>query len=278
MKKKSSLIFIILTTMLALYAQGSKYLGVRYWYTSEYGFVTVSRDSLVFEDRIEKGILKAGDPFDVFESEKFNYIVLYCDFSDCDFLTLIKKDMNPDFKYSSWQIPYSNSRKKQFETVAVLQGFNVIDATSYITERDKNGKEIKYLPEGHFNVINNPWAVDANSESKIIYMNPAMNRVPGAEYALINDIVFINGFVNPEKMYLYEQNSRAKNIRIMYGNTSFAAVLKDTGNYQIIHLPEPINPNINTVLKVEIIDSYKGTKYTDIVISGILYLNAVAKW
>ena len=64
----------------------------------------------------------------------------------------------------------------------------------------------------------------------------------------------------------------------MYENNSFTVALKDTGNYQIVHLPIPINPDINTVVKVEIIDSYKGTKYTDIVISGILYLNAVEKW
>gem|GEM_PF-2289335 len=277
-KRNYLLIFFVTIITFMLYAQDSEYLGIKYWYTSEYGFVTITQNSLVFEDRVEEGVLKSGYPFDVFESSKFNYIILHCGLEDCNFLTLVKKELNPEFKYSSWQIPYSNSNKKKFETVATLKGFNVINAGSYITEKEKNGNEIKYLPEQDFNVINNPWAITADSKNKIIYMNTAMYRVRGASYAPINDIVFINGFVNSEKPYLYSQNSRAKNVRIMYENNSFTVALKDTGNYQIVHLPIPINPDINTVVKVEIIDSYKGTKYTDIVISGILYLNAVEKW
>ena len=63
-------------------------------------------------------------------------------------------------------------------------------------------------------------------------------------------------------------------IRISYDNSSFDVELQDIGNFQVIHLPQSIDPVSNTNIKIEILSYYPGTKYSDIVISGIYYMDA----
>lgn len=134
-----------------------------------------------------------------------------------------------------------------------------------------------FLPTPWFNINCNPWAISKTDKDSAIYLTDERYCVPGKKYADIDEIVIINGFVNPQKMYLYEENARAKNIRISYNENNFVVTLKDTGNYQSIKLPEKIVRNKGTIIKIEILDSYAGSKYSDIVMSGVLYIDAALK-
>ncbi len=283
--KKMLLVLIFVLLFVNSISSQISYEGIKYSYTDEPGFVTITENEIIFEDRYgkeeliqssEKGVLTKAASFDLFESETERYIILNIATSSADFLTLVKQVDTPNYRYESWGITYSESKSSDYTTIPSLAGFNVLKAESYITEEDSLGNIIQYVPENSniFDVISNPWAVSANSKDKIIIVNSEKWRNPRTKYQTIDTIVFINGFVNPEKPHLFYENARAKTIKISYGDVSFEVELNDTGNYQAVSLPTPINPRSGTEIKVEIIDSYEGTKYSDIVISGMLYIDA----
>ena len=248
------------------------FLGKKYFYTDEYGFVIINKDSMEFENRSINGTFVPSPNFDVFKSENIDYIILSYKNKNADFLTLVKK-LDIKSEYNSWEMTYSENLNNKYSSAAKLVGFNIINANAYLTEKDKNGNNIKFLPKQFFNVVSNPWAVSAKDTNPTILLNCERYRVSEFKYADIEEIVFINGFINPEKQYLYKENARAKNIRIKYDKIDFIATLKDTGNYQSVLLPEKISVDSNTTISIEILDSYSGSKYSDIVISGILYVD-----
>lgn len=166
--------------------------------------------------------------------------------------------------------------KKNDYNASKLVPFRLIKAESCIIEKDKNDNEIRFAPENGdlFYVGSNPWAVKSDNK-KIIYLNTERWRQPNTNYKSINEIVILNGFISPEKEYLYEQNSRAKRVRISYDSTIVESELKDIGNFQVISLPVPIDSKAQNNIKFEILDYYPGSKYTDVVISGMYYMDAI---
>ena len=129
------------------------------------------------------------------------------------------------------------------------------------------------MPAEFFGLTDNPWAVNESSENKKINIGTAMWRNSRINYSPIDEIIVVNGFVYPGKEKLYRENARAKTIRLSYGDVTFDYELKDTGNYQLIKLPKTMQLDEKNDLTIEIIDWYKGTKYNDVVISGIYYVN-----
>ncbi len=256
-----------------------KYLEKKYFYTDEYGSVKISSDLLEFEDGKESGVLIEKKYFTMFLGDKYNYIILDCIVDEIDFLTIVKKDIHSKFEYSGWEMTYNEILNNSEYKAAKLVPFSVIKAVSFITEKGKNGKEIRFLPEEYnfFSLGSNPWAVKKD-DKKVIYLSTERWRHPTTVFYPVSDIVFVNGFVYPDKDYLYEQNSRAKRVRISYNDTSFETELQDTGNFQLVHLPVSIDPKANNNVRIEILDSYPGSKYSDIVISGVYYMDAVVKW
>lgn len=273
---KKILVLLIQLFLNCLLFSENYFLGKRFSFIDEYGYVEVFQDKLVFDDGVEKGKFQSLNNYNVFKSANENYILLNYKNEDAEYLTLIKKVKSKN-KYEAWEIPCSIPLSKKFENTAKLVGFNVKKAESFIVEKYGNGDAVKFLPEKFFNVTGTPWAVKNCDESSTICLTDERYMVPGCEYADIEELILINGFVDPEKPYLYEQNSRAKKIRIEYDNLSFTATLADSGNYQSIKLPQKIKRGSNTSIKITILDSYQGTKYSDIVISGILYVDACLK-
>lgn len=254
---------------------GSLYLGKQFIHTDEYSTVNITENSIKIDDKVESGKLYHESKFDIFRSTSINYIILNCTVLDTYFVYLVKTSPTKKYRYANWEITYGKTLKVGAYNRAKLVPFNVLQADSYITEKDKSGNEIKYVPEKNdlFFVGSNPWAVKAENK-KIIYVDTKRWRHPDEKYLPISEIVFVNGFVNPDKEYLYEQNSRAKRIRISYNKTTFETELKDIGNFQVIHLPASINLNEKNNIKVEVLDYYPGTKYSDVVISGMYYMDA----
>ena len=273
MMKKISIIVMVLIFLLMKINASPKYLGNKYFHTDEYATVCISEDTIEFDDSPKPGKLVLKKEFDCFQSTETNFIILNCTVSETYFLTLIKKNKLTSYPYSCWEMTYVKTMRGASYNRAKLVPFRFIKASSFITEIGKTGGEIQYIPGDCFSLTYNPWAVK-ESEKKEVYISSERWRNSNCKYYPIKDIVFVNGFVFPDKEYLYGQNSRAKMIRISYDNSSFDVELQDIGNFQVIHLPQSIDPVSNTNIKIEILSYYPGTKYSDIVISGIYYMDA----
>lgn len=272
MKKFSILLFLVF--LLANIYAGPAYLGKHYGHVSEPFPVCIYEDNIQFEKRNELGKLEQSNKFDFFKGETINYVILNCFLYGVDFLSLIKQDNTSKYTYGAWEIPLARSDNESWYDGPALQPFSVIKADSYITEKGKDGKEVAFIPEQNklFGLISNPWAVTKDAK-KVIYLGTEEWRHPDYKYVPISEMIFVNGFVHPGKEYLYEQNARAKTIRISYDGTIFDTELKDEGNFQLVHLPSPIDPRAKNSISIEILDSYPGTKYSDIVISGVYYFD-----
>lgn len=276
MKKK---IFVICFMLISFYSfADSKYLNKKFFHTDEYASVCISDNEIDLDDNVELGKLYHKEKYDLFEGINNKYIILETTVSETYFLYLIKKFQNSKFLYSNWEMTYSRTEGNNLYTAAKLVPFKVMTADSFIIEKDKEGNEIRYLPENSnlFSLSSNPWAVKID-DNKSIHVSSERWRNKKFQYIPIDDIVIVNGFVFTDKDYLYEQNSRAKTIRITYNTVSFDTELQDIGNFQVIHLPKAIDPLTNEDIKIEILDYYPGTKYSDIVISGIYYMDAIVK-
>ena len=274
MIKKIFLLFLLFILSIYAYAD-SNYIGNKFWHTDEYVTVCIYEDKIELDDKVEKGKLYHKNGLDIFAGASNKYIVLETKLLKTQFVYLIKADDNSKFVYGDWEMTFSKTEADSQYTAAKLVPFTVTKAESFITEKDKAGNEIRYLPENSnlFSLISNPWAVTKDS-NKIIYINTERWRNPKTKYIPVDDIVIVNGFVFTEKDYLYEQNARAKTIKISYNDISFKTQLQDTGNFQVVHLPKSIDPTADNNIKIEIIDFYPGTKYSDVVISGIYYMDA----
>lgn len=276
---KKNIIYILFIFFISnIFAEN--FLGKKYFHTDEYGSIIVNNNNLVFEDCIEYGKFEHREKYDVFNLKKGHYIILSYENKDAGFITLVKepvKEILLNSKYTSVECTYSMNRSNRISTAAKLVGFKVLHSDSYITEKDKLGNETLFLPTPWFNINSTPWAIAKIDKDSVIYMVDERYCVSGKKYADIEELIIINGFVNPQKMYLYEENARAKNIRVSYNENTFVVTLKDTGNYQSIKLPKKIIRNKGTVIKMEILDSYEGSKYSDVVISGVLYIDAILK-
>ncbi len=253
-----------------------KYLGNTYIHTDEYSTICISENLIKIDGKSTSGLLRHTKYFDLFDGNIRSYIILDCIVLGTYFMTVLKADLSNGFAFSCWEMTYKERLRDTEYNASKLLPFTVIKAESFITEQDKNGNEIRFLPEefNFFSLGSNPWAVKKD-DTKIIYLSTERWRHPTTEYYPVSDIVFVNGFVYPDKDYLYEQNSRAKRVRISYNETSFEAELQDTGNFQVVHLPAAIDPKAKNNIKLEILDYYPGTKYSDIVISGVYYMDAV---
>jgi hypothetical protein len=83
-----------------------------------------------------------------------------------------------------------------------------------------------------------------------------------------DEIVFFNGFINPNRPDLFFANSRIKMIEIKCGDNIWEIPLEDTHNPQIVKLPEKIAGSIKFIIK----DIYRGKKYSDTALAGIYFL------
>ena len=116
-----------------------------------------------------------------------------------------------------------------------------------------------------------PWVPDLTKDN-----NPSITFYEINDYIIKykERLIIVNGYVNFEKPYLYEQNSRVKKIEVIYKNTKTnnsvtqKIELEDTPNPQYIFIPENI---VADEITINIIDLYKGTKYKDVAISYLGY-------
>lgn len=94
------------------------------------------------------------------------------------------------------------------------------------------------------------------------------------EYIILDvnarELYIVSGYISYSKPYLYDQNNRPKTIRISFIDSDcdeMIITLLDTPNPQKIDLITSYKGK----MKLEILDVYKGTKYSDLCISSIIY-------
>ena len=277
--KMQTKIFVIILCFICgntfLFSQDIKY-GYSYQYPSEYGEMIINRDSYTEKSLSGKHDIKTAtykskitqdNKFTWLENtEEINekYILLTCSVKDLHFLTLVcsRNTSKNYFKNSEIYYNYCDDYSN-YKTMKWLRGFNVIKADSFLIEKLKDGTELKYLPEYTW-ISRMPWAITGDSDKKKIYLE---SNSP----MLYNTIVIANGFICFEKPYLYEQNSRAKKIRVTWGNNTKDFELQDTPNFQPLFLTDKEDFYKGPV-QIEILEVYKGSKYSDVVISGIYYI------
>lgn len=267
--KKIFLVFALLVNISFSWSIES-FVNKKYYYTSEEGSVIVRHEEIDFGNQTEKGRLLEVNGFGLFDGDNNAYLLFHYTDEEKEFLTLAKNYNGK--KYSDWEMPYAVVKSDEYTVCPSLVGMNVIKAESFVTEKEGNADTIDFVPE-KFNVTDIPWAVSNKSNNKVIYLNFETNRIPFCKYRMVEELFILNGFLKSDKTYLYKQNARAKEIKITYDDISELYTLNDSGNYQVVKLPKAINPLDETIVKLEIVSYYSGTKYDDVAISGVLYEN-----
>lgn len=132
------------------------------------------------------------------------------------------------------------------------------DCTSFLTEG-----EIKYDISNLNGIsLEHPWVEGVKGYGK----NEGFT-IKGNDHYLL----FVNGFVSFDKPYLYEQNSRVKEVKVIGSKSGKEKIftLLDTPNPQSIDISF-LDDNDDTIVRIESV--YPGTKYDDTCISVcILY-------
>lgn len=185
----------------------------------------------------------------------------------------IASHYEPSDRYSKW-------RKRLFPNInnEYRGDINIVDitATSHF-EEVLNDIKLEYKAEylldryttstvGHDNKFSNfslPWVEekkdDGIGESIIIKFRKKAK-----------EISILNGYIDIGNMPLYKENNRLKTIEIISHEISYKEIIEfdDEVKYTKIKLPKE-------VFEVELIikEVYKGTKYSDTVVSGILAIS-----
>ena len=200
-----------------------------------------------------------------FETDAQKYTILFTQLYSTSFIMLLQKSSSNNYPYGDEVQQFYKTFLSGYKDVPTLKGIKIESVGDYVTETDSRNNKIEYRPFNSFDLTQTPWAVSSKSENKIIYGRIETKK--NKKFPL-NRLAIVNGFVNAEKPYLYSQNARARKILIKTNSFSFEVELEDTGNLQLINLPDTVNDG---KLALTILSCYEGTKYSDIVISGLYY-------
>lgn len=169
--------------------------------------------------------------------------------------------------------PNPSYRNLPYSIFGIFEGFYLscsyreITATSYLTEGD-----IEFLPQ-NLTSLNaaKPWVegVPGNGiGEKITISGFNANRRP-------HTIIISIGYVDYDKPYLYDYNSRPSKIRIWRnGNGKYINFeLADTPDPQILNLPEGLD-----LFTIEILDVYPGSRWEDTCINFIMVASGMENY
>jgi hypothetical protein len=141
--------------------------------------------------------------------------------------------------------------------------------SSFLTETVR-GEIVKYngSHEKYYYELKKPWV-----EGKPGYgIGEWVERSPdGNTY----EILFFNGYIDPNRPDLFYANSRVKEVVVSCGQDNWTFLLEDTPNPQILTLSHPIMTSLT--LRFTIKDVYRGERYSDTCITGIYFLREQGK-
>lgn len=164
----------------------------------------------------------------------------------------------------------NNAYQKYYVRKKIIRKIQVPD---FLIEK-KNGKIIEYKadfmedyyvnlfdsPDSIFNPKLLPWATSKNPIGMKILISFTEPQ---------KSIVILNGFINPEKRYLYKANRRLKTVKVISREADFCIEkeIEDIVHFEEINFPEYVNE-----IEIEILDFYEGEKYRDLCIQAFLPL------
>lgn len=151
------------------------------------------------------------------------------------------------------------SRKEGLRTEPVDPSWT-ITASSFSTE-----KATQYVPGNLIYVTRLPW-VSGNGYGIGDKLTIDIGIWPIS-------MLFLNGYVDRDRPYLYYQNSRLRKMKITDSTSGRSKIVEvfDKAAFQRIDLHDIVDDRSkNGVLSIEILDVYKGNKYKDLCIQAIL--------
>ncbi len=244
-------------------------IGQLYDLSSEYGECIIFDDSFTLLGNTYQSELMKDTLLPSLKTDDSSYFLLSCTVDDIDFLTILT-DKGNKHVFHNWEIPFSKSHNKNVKTVPILEGVYVNSVSGYISEKSRNGSTVEYLPE-KMSLGLNPWAIKADETVKKIVVSCWPGTFP------VEGLIVANGFISIEKPYLYKENSRLKRLKVTINGKSGEYDLCDTPDFQVLPLPIPLEPRRTNTIEIEILDWYPGEKYSDIVLSGLYFVDANIK-
>jgi hypothetical protein len=187
------------------------------------------------------------------------YMILYYESAVCILIDCANNDtffgLNKDSKY----IYVEDMSKDTF--ISIRRGFRT-RTSSYLEETIGNEK-IAYNGRAgkYYYQITRPW-VEGRPDNGI------GEWIEFDIYNNINEILFFNGYIDPNRPDLYYANARTKKIRVSIGTESWVFSIKDTPHPQILKTPKAVSGTIRFTME----DVYEGNKYTDTCIGGVFFL------
>jgi hypothetical protein len=189
------------------------------------------------------------------------YIILYYESIVCILIDCANKDTFFGLNKGS---KYVYEGDANWSTFIGIIGHGLRTRTSSYLEETIGNKKMAYdgFGEKYYYQITKPWV-----EGK-----PGNGIGEWREfdiYSDTNEILFFNGYIDPNRPDLYHANARVKEIRVSAGGESWVFPIKDTPHPQILKMPTKA---ISETIRFTIEDVYEGNKYTDTCIGGIYFL------
>ena len=151
---------------------------------------------------------------------------------------------------------YFNEIKSVIQSI-IVPDILVEDLNGTLIKYDTYDMEHLYIADWETNIqlfryAAKPWATSKNP----IGMNIKMNFKEAQE-----SIVILNGYVHPDKRYLYKANRRLKKIKVTSPHSDFSIIadIEDVVHFHEIKLPKKVMS-----VNIEILDYYEGNKYKDL--------------
>jgi hypothetical protein len=188
------------------------------------------------------------------------YLILYYETLIC---ILIDCSNNDAFFGLNKTSKYVNADRPLNTYVGIIGNSEFyLKTSSYLIEK-LGGKEVKYdgRTGRYYYQLTLPWVEGVAGYGIGEWIETKVDRT--------DEVVFFNGYIDPNRPDLYKANGRVKEIEVSVGNKSWKYTLEDSPHPQILKLPELMNED---VIRFTIRDVYTGERYTDTCIAGIYYL------
>ena len=139
-----------------------------------------------------------------------------------------------------------------------------VSSSSFLEEKKKSydGSSFKYSLLGF-----TPWCEAASDYGKGEWI-----EIEISSEVDIKSILFLNGFIDFNRVDLYKKNNRIKLIDIKINDETYGKVfeLEDTRNLQKIELPFPVKASDKIKIRFTIVDVYPGEQWNDTCISRVI--------
>ena len=169
----------------------------------------------------------------------------------------------------------TTSRRERTDGRSIVHGHDYVpglhEGDPWITASSSfsetiSGRTVVYTPDNLGIGIGECWVPNNGiGDTLTLSINPR-NQIG-------ENIYISSGFVSMARSHLYRENARIKTMRVSdnFGNSRIAE-LRDTPHFQPISISGVGNLRGTSVITLEILDVYPGTRYSDICVNSLAYI------